>query len=90
MSGTAPYEPIEAVRALAVKLTKTVDLARALTQSGRAVDLSGLEGEVGLLCAKSLDLPPEEGRSVRAHLIALANAIEALSCALVTHRASSD
>ena len=59
------------MRALAEELTKTIDLARALAESGRAIDLTGLDDEVGLLCAKSLDLPPDEGRRVRPRLIAL-------------------
>lgn len=79
MSEDTSQDPIEAVRTLADELTRMMGLACALAQSGRAVDLTGLEDQVGLLCAKSLDLPPEEGRRVRPRLIALSGSIEALS-----------
>jgi hypothetical protein len=89
MSGTEPNDPIAAVRGLAEELRKTTDLARALAESGRAIDLTGLEHDVGLLCAKSLDLPPDEGRRVRPRLIALSGAMEALSRVLATPPAPS-
>jgi hypothetical protein len=73
---------IGAVRALADELMKLVGVARALVDSGRHVDLVGLEDQVGLLCAKMLDLPPDEGRRVRPRLIALSGSVEALSRAL--------
>jgi hypothetical protein len=71
--------PTDAVRAYAEQLTKLVDVARALVESNREVDLTGLECDVGLLCAKSLDLPPDEGRRVRPRLIALFGSVEGLS-----------
>jgi hypothetical protein len=75
-------EPFEAVSALAGELTKLVELSRTLVDAGRTVDLAGLDGQVGLLCAKSLDLPPDQGRRIRPRLIALSGSIEALSRAL--------
>src|ERR1700722_16193147 len=66
-----PYDPIAAVRALAEELTGTVSLACALAESGRTIDLAGLDRRIGLLCAKALDLPSDEGRRVRPRLIAL-------------------
>jgi hypothetical protein len=89
MSGTESHDPIAAVRGLAEELRKTTDLARALAGSGRAIDLTGLDHEVGLLCAKSLDLPPDQGRCVRPRLIALSGAIEALSRVLAARAAPS-
>ncbi len=79
MSGSVSYDPSAAVRALADELTKTIDIARALAESGRTIDITGLDREVGLLCAKSLDLPPDDGRRIRPSLIALSGALEALS-----------
>ena len=76
---------IDAVRALAEELTKMVGVARALVDAGRAIDLSGLDDQVGLLCAKSLDLPPDEGRRIRPRLIALSGSIEALSRTFTSH-----
>jgi hypothetical protein len=69
----------DAVRAYAEQLTKLVDLAHALVDSNREVDLTGLECEIGLLCAKSLDLPPDEGRRIRPRLLALFGSVEGLS-----------
>jgi hypothetical protein len=58
---TQPMDtPADAVRAYAEQLTRLVDTARALVDSNREVDLTGLECEIGLLCAKSLDLPPRK------------------------------
>jgi len=79
--------PINAVRALAEELSRIVDVARALVEAGRAIDLAGLDSQVGLLCAKSLDLPPEEGRRVRPWLVALSGAVEALWRALAARGA---
>ena len=89
MHDDTSHDAIAAVRALADELTKMVGLACALAESGRTVDLAGLESQVGLLCAKSLDLPPDEGRRVRPRLIALSGSIEALSRILAAHVAPS-
>jgi hypothetical protein len=72
-------DPTDAVRAYAEQLTKLVEVARALVDSNRKVDLTGLECEIGLLCAKSLDLPPDEGRRIRPRLLALSGSVEGLS-----------
>ena len=79
--------PIDAVRALAEELSQIVGIACALVETGRIVDLAGLDSQVGLLCAKMLDLPPEEGRSARPLLVALSGAVETLSRALAARGA---
>ena len=79
--------PIDAVRALAEDLSQVVGVAGALVEAGRIVDLSGLESQVGLLCAKTLDLPPEEGRRARPWLVALSGDVETLSRALAARGA---
>jgi hypothetical protein len=71
-----------AVRLLADELLKIVSIAHELVEAGGTVDLTGLDRRVGLLCAKSLDLPPDDGRGVRPRLIALSGSMEALSRAL--------
>ena len=85
MPDTAPHVPtsdgdasVEAVRALSDELTNIVGVARALVEAGRDVDLAGLDRQVGLLCAKTLDLPPDEGRRLRPRLIALSATVETL------------
>lgn len=75
-------DSVDATRKLAEELTKLVDLACALVTCGRALDIAGLDHQVGLLCAKALDLPPDDGRRMRPRLIALSGSIEALSRAL--------
>ena len=85
MTDADTQNAVSAVRAFATELTRTIDLARELTELGRAIDLTGLDRQIGLLCAKSLDLPPDEGRRVRPLLIALSGTIEALSRALAAH-----
>jgi hypothetical protein len=84
---TANEMPIEAVRALADELTKMVSVACALIEADRTVDLTGLDNRIGLLCAKSLDLPPDEGRKVRPRLIALLGSTEVLMRAMAKHAA---
>ena len=76
---------IDAVRALSEELTKMVGVARALVEAGRAIDLTGIDGQVGLLCAKSLDLPPDDGRRIRPRLIALFGSMEALARVIASH-----
>ena len=89
MSEANQHDPIAAVSALATELTQTIGLACALAEAGRAIDLTGLDHRVGLLCAKSLDLPPDEGRRVRPRLIALSGAMDALSRAMAACAAPS-
>jgi hypothetical protein len=76
---------IDAVRALSAELTKMVEVARALVEAGRAIDLTGIDSQVGLLCAKSLDLPTGDGRRIRPRLIALFGSIEALVRVMASH-----
>jgi hypothetical protein len=74
------------LRAFADGVTQTLGVARGLVEAGRCVDLAGLEDQVGLLCAKALDLPPAEGRSMLAELVATLARVEALSVALLRAR----
>lgn len=82
MSDTTSPASVDAVRALAEELTKLVGVACELVIAGRAIDLTGLNDQIGLLCAKSLDLPRDAGRGIRPRLIALSGSMEALSRAL--------
>jgi hypothetical protein len=82
MTDTRSAQPIDAVRAFADELAKIVGVAKTLVEAGHMIDLTGLTDQVGLLCATSLDLPPEEGRRIRPRLIALSGSFEALVSAL--------
>lgn len=73
-----PDTPLERVLTGARSLRGTATLAGDLALGGRAIDLTGLDGQVGLVCAKALDLPPEEGAQAREELQALLTAIDRL------------
>ena len=77
-----PETPIAWVRDYAGSLARTLGLAGALVEAGRRIDLAGLDLQVGLLCARALDLDPEEGRLVRAELVALRESVDALAALL--------
>jgi hypothetical protein len=83
MHPTATSAPLQELRAFADGVTQTLCVARGLVEAGRYVDLAGLEDQVGLLCAKALDLPPEDGRAVRGDLFAVLARLEALSTTLL-------
>jgi hypothetical protein len=77
-----PDTPIERARAGAGALRRPAALARALAEAGRPIDLTGLDGQVGLVCARALDLPPDEGRAMRSELQGLLDEIDALAAAM--------
>lgn len=62
---------LDASRSLASSLAGTIEVSKALVRAGRRLDLSGLDVLMGLLCAKALDLAPEEGRIIRVELVSL-------------------
>lgn len=70
------------VRSLTGGIMNTIRLSRALVDTRRNVDLAGLDGIVGLLCAKALDLPPEQGRGVAPELSAMMREIDRLTASL--------
>jgi hypothetical protein len=81
----APVEPsMEAAgaRALAEGVSATLRIARGLIEGHRQVDLAGLDAMVGLLCARTLDLPPEQGRALRPRLMLLLAELDGLTGAL--------
>jgi hypothetical protein len=81
-SSCFPDEPAEAVRNFARSLAGTARLACALAEAGERIDLAGLTRHVGLLCARALDLSPEQGREIRAELMTLRIDLETLAHAL--------
>jgi hypothetical protein len=77
-------------RSLAGGVVTTIRLSRALIDTGRPVDLAGLDRIVGLLCAKALDLQPEQGRELVPELSAMLREIDGLSAALTAAMAPSE
>lgn len=84
-SGLIPFDlppratQLANARGLAAGIAGALRMARALAASGRRIDVAGLEDPVGLLCAKSLDLPPSQGRQMRIVLVTLLQEVDALS-----------
>ena len=76
------HDPVAAQHALAEQVRNTVAIARALAGMGREVEIVGLDRMVGLLCAKTLDLPPDDGRAARPGLSAILAEIELLNATL--------
>ena len=78
----ADRKALASVDQLADAVARVVMLARALASRGRVVDLAGLDQQVGLLCARALDLPPTQGRAARPRLLGLRAELDALAAAL--------
>jgi hypothetical protein len=74
--------PLTATQHLAALLHTTLRIARAFLESGRSVDLTGLNGHIGLVCAQALDLPPDQGRTLRPQLVQLLEETDRLARAL--------
>ena len=74
--------PFAAVLTCLEQLGRTLAIARNVALAGRRLDLAGLDGETGLVCARVLDLPVEEGRTLIPALVALRAQLEALFQAL--------
>jgi hypothetical protein len=56
--------PAQRVAELGSRLSRTLGVARALAESGRHLDLRGIEDGVGRLCAQTLDLPPRDAHGM--------------------------
>ena len=83
---TPAYDPVAQIVALAEQISRMLAIAGALAASRRRVDLDGLQQNVGLLCARALDLPPQEAGLARAEMIRLVAGLDALSAAMRGHR----
>jgi hypothetical protein len=82
MPAESQYEPLTALLSFLEDMSNTVAIIRRLVENGRAVDLTGLDNRMGLLCAMTLDLPSELGRALRPELIRLLGEVDAVSTVL--------
>jgi hypothetical protein len=57
----------------------TLRLARAIVESGRGVDLAGLDGELGVICALSLDAGLDQRQEVVANIWMLLQELDKLA-----------
>jgi hypothetical protein len=65
------HASLAALRSFLEDLENTAAVAATLLRQGHRIDLTGLDAQVGLLCAKALDLPMQQGRDIRADLLRL-------------------
>ncbi|HTW71531.1 MAG TPA: hypothetical protein VME47_16710 [Acetobacteraceae bacterium] len=79
---TQATTPVDAVRACVEQVSRTLAIARSLVCAGNQVDVTGLDAEVGFVCARVLDLPRDEGRAVRPILMVLRAELDALAGAM--------
>jgi hypothetical protein len=77
-----PMAPLRDVEAIAEGVAATLRVAHGLVEARRRVDLAGLDRMVGLLCARALDLAPEQGRALRPRLMAIDDDLVRLGAAL--------
>ncbi len=77
-----PRDPADRVRHMIDSMLGTMILARELVLTHRAIDVTGLDQQAGLLCARVLDLPCDDAQALRPALHRLADAAEALQTAL--------
>ena len=71
-----------AVQEMITSVAAILQIARLLLNAGRQVDIQGLDRVVGILCARALDLPPDQGRLVRPSLAILLIELDTLSVAM--------
>lgn len=76
------YDPAATQRGLAEQVRQILATAHALADAGRTLDLAGLDDAVGVLCAKTLDLPPADGRAARSGLTAILAELDLLGATL--------
>jgi hypothetical protein len=67
---------LTATLAMADSIGASLATTRGLLLAGRRVDLSGLNDLCGRLCARSLDLPPEQGRMLSPRLRMLRDGLD--------------
>jgi len=80
-------DALAAALAFCDAIARTISIARTMLDNGQSVDLAGLDGRIGLLCAKSLDLPPAMGRALRPRLTVVLHALDDMSLALARQNA---
>ena len=77
-----PHCTAEAVAGAVEAMAGTMAVALALVSAGRRVNLEGLDGEIGAICAAAVALPIEEGQALRPAVESLLESVEALAAAL--------
>ena len=82
-NATPNADPLpERLLTLAERISRSLAVARALIIAGRTVELAGIQDAIGMLCAKTLDLPSAQGRQMLPQLHELHAQIDSLSQAM--------
>lgn len=79
---SADQASFERLRCLSDGLVRAIGITRALTESGRHVDLAGFTDAIGRLCAGALDLSPAIGRQARPLLVEVLLALDHAGAAI--------
>lgn len=74
------------VAAFADTIIQTLRVSRALVTNGRKICLDGLEAQIAQLCARCLGLDPQDGSSMRVHLLALRAELDANTLVLTARQ----
>ena len=82
-----PHMALHAAQTQAQSAERTLQLARVLAQSGRDVDLTGLDEQIGRLTAASIDLDDDDRRQMLPALIGLLHNLSLLERAIHPPRA---
>jgi hypothetical protein len=77
-----PHAEREAALAMAASVERTLRMATSLASVGRTIDINGLDGWVGQLTARALDLQPADGRALRLKLMELLTDLDRLEHAV--------
>ncbi|MDB5370422.1 MAG: hypothetical protein JWP20_1980 [Roseomonas sp.] len=75
--------PQQAILARIEQMDTTLAVATALADSGRSLDLDGLEVDMTRLCGALLMLPAGDGQALRPAVAGLLARLEGLSAALL-------
>lgn len=76
------FDPEAEVLALSAQTARLIAVSQALVSARRHVDLDGLQAQVGLLCAKALDLPPAQTGFLKLELQQLVRLTDGLMTSL--------
>lgn len=76
------FDPEVEVLAFAEQTARMVAVTQALVASQRHVDIGGLQNQVGLLCAKALDLPPSKTGFLKLELRRLVSSLDLLNATM--------
>jgi hypothetical protein len=80
-------KPVSSPASVSVRrLAAAVAVATGLASTGRAIELGGLDGLAGLLCAQMLDLAPADAMALKPGLVALERDVAGLIALLETTR----